>query len=210
MRYSPVIQRLINLFSKLPTVGPRTSARFVFFLLRSEQKDVDELIDAISNLKKRVKTCSLCFNLFEPSSKIKLCKICSNPLRNKSLLCLIEKETDLLAIENTKKYKGLYFVLGGTVSSLRKTRKTPSANSGVLRKKELIERVKKHPEIKEIIIATNTTNEGIATALYLETLSKPITNQTVKITRLARGMPTGGELEYADEETLFSALEGRK
>jgi recombination protein RecR len=210
MRYSPVIQKLINLFSKFPTVGPRTSARFVFFLLRSKQEDVDELMGAVSNLKKKVKTCPFCFNLFEPSSEIKFCKICSNSLRNKSLLCLIEKETDLLAIENTKKYKGLYFVLGGTISSLRKTRKTPSSNSGILREKELIERVKKHPEIKEIIIATNTTNEGIATALYLERLLKPIVNQTVKITRLARGMPTGGELEYADEETLYSALEGRK
>ena len=117
------------------------------------------------------------------------------------MLCIIEKETDLLVIEKTKKYKGLYFILGGTVSTFKK------ADVEKLRTKELEERVKNHPEIKEIIIATNPTTEGEATALYLERLLKSFNK---KITRLGRGLPVGGELEYADEETLSSALESRR
>ncbi|XOB46375.1 MAG: recombination mediator RecR [Candidatus Nealsonbacteria bacterium] len=210
MNYSPTIEKLIKLFSKFPTVGPKTAARFVFYLLKSKKEDIDELIDTIFRLKKNVKACNLCFNSFEPSyaeatkgksSEAKLCDICSNPTRDKSLLCIIEKETDLLAIEKTKKYKGLYFILGGIISTLRKK------DIEKIRTEELKERIEKDPVIKEIIIATNPTSEGEATALYLERLLDPFNK---KITRLARGLPVGGELEYADEETLKSALEGRK
>ncbi|XOA43029.1 MAG: recombination mediator RecR [Candidatus Nealsonbacteria bacterium] len=200
MNYSPTIEKLIKLFSKFPTVGPKTAARFVFYLLKSKKEDIDELIDTIFRLKKNVKACNLCFNSFE-SSEAKLCDICSNPTRDKSLLCIIEKETDLLAIEKTKKYKGLYFILGGIISTLRKK------DIEKIRTEELKERIEKDPVIKEIIIATNPTSEGEATALYLERLLDPFNK---KITRLARGLPVGGELEYADEETLKSALEGRK
>jgi len=207
--HPPSIQKLIDLFSKFPTVGPRTASRFVFYLLGKSKEEVDKLVVAILDLKKNVKLCKLCFNPFEPSfvkpsggkGEGELCEICSNPARDKSLLCIIEKETDLLVIEKTKKYKGLYFILGGTVSRLKK------ADIEKLRTKELEERVKNHPEIKEIIIATNPTTEGEATTLYLERLLKPL---NIKITRLGRGLPVGGELEYADEETLGSALEGRK
>jgi len=197
--YPPSIQKLIDLFSKFPTVGPRTASRFVFYLVEKSKEDVDKLVVAILDLKKNVKLCKLCFNPFEGEGE--LCEICSNPARDKSLLCIIEKETDLLVIEKTKKYKGLYFILGGTVSRLKK------ADIEKLRTKESEERVKNHPEIKEIIIAVNPTTEGEATALYLERLLKPL---NIKITRLGRGLPVGGELEYADEETLGSALEGRK
>jgi len=197
--YPPSIQKLIDLFSKFPTVGPRTASRFVFYLVGKSKEEVDKLVVAILDLKKNVKLCKLCFNPFEGEGE--LCEICSNPARDKSLLCIIEKETDLLVIEKTKKYKGLYFILGGTVSRLKK------ADIEKLRTKESEERVKNHPEIKEIIIAVNPTTEGEATALYLERLLKPL---NIKITRLGRGLPVGGELEYADEETLGSALEGRK
>jgi len=197
--YPPSIQKLIDLFSKFPTVGPRTASRFVFYLVGKSKEEVDKLVAAILDLKKNVKLCKLCFNPFEGEGE--LCEICSNPARDKSLLCIIEKETDLLVIEKTKKYKGLYFILGGTVSRLKK------ADIEKLRTKESEERVKNHPEIKEIIIAVNPTTEGEATALYLERLLKPL---NIKITRLGRGLPVGGELEYADEETLGSALEGRK
>jgi len=197
--YPPSIQKLIDLFSKFPTVGPRTASRFVFYLVEKSKEEVDKLVVAILDLKKNVKLCKLCFNPFEGEGE--LCEICSNPARDKSLLCIIEKETDLLVIEKTKKYKGLYFILGGTVSRLKK------ADIEKLRTKESEERVKNHPEIKEIIIAVNPTTEGEATALYLERLLKPL---NIKITRLGRGLPVGGELEYADEETLGSALEGRK
>jgi len=207
--YSKTIQKLIDLFSKFPTVGPRTAARFVFYLMTKNEKELNELISTISNLKKNVKICSLCFNPFEPSfvkttegkGNEKLCDICANPTRDKSLLCIVEKETDLISIEKTKKYKGLYFIFGGTISKLKKEEVKK------LRTTDLEARIKKHPEIKEIIIATNPTTEGEATALYLERLLKTFGK---KITRLGRGLPIGAELEYADEETLGSALEGRK
>lgn len=197
--YPPVIQKLIDLFSKFPTVGPRTAARFVFYLMRLSKKEIEELIKSISDLKEKVKTCSFCFNFFEDEGK--LCEICSNPSRDKSLLCVVASEIDLQAIEKTKKYNGLYFILGGTISTLKK------ADIEKLRIKELEERIKKSTEIKEIILALNPTPEGQATTLYLERLLKYFNK---KITRLGRGLPVGGELEYADEETLTSALEGRR
>jgi recombination protein RecR len=197
--YSPSIQKLIDLFSKFPTVGPRTAARFVFYLMGLKKEEVDEIINSISNLKKNVKICSLCFNPFEGDSE--LCQICSNPIRDKTLLCVIANEVDLTAIEKTMKYKGLYFILGGTVSALRKT------DIEKLKIKELEERIKNNQGIKEIILAFNPTPDGEATRLYLERMLK---SSGKKITRLGRGLPVGGELEYADEETLTSALESRR
>jgi len=204
--YPKSIQKLIDLFSKFPTVGPRTAARFVFYLMRLSKEETEELINSISNLKKVVKICHFCFNPFEGEGE--LCKICTDPSRDRTLLCVVEKETDLITLENTKKYKGLYFILGGTVSSLKKE------EIKKLRSEELLERIK-NPEkfgildsqFKEIIIATNPTTEGEATALYLKRLLKLLNK---KITRLGRGLPVGAELEYADEETLSSALESRR
>ena len=197
--YPKSIQRLIEIFSKFPTVGPRTAARFVFYLMGKSKEEVEELVAAIQDLKKNVKICSLCFKPFETEGD--LCEICKNPMRDKTLLCVVEKETDLMVIEQTKKFNGLYFILGGTVSRFKKKEVKK------LRIKELKERVKNEPEIKEIIIAINPTLEGEATTLYLERILKPYNK---KITRLGRGLPVGAELEYADEETLGSALEGRK
>ena len=192
--HSPTIQKLINLFSKFPTIGPRTASRFVFYLLRLTEREIKELTSAILKLKEKVYLCKLCYKSFEKEGE--LCEICQDPRRDKSLICLVEKETDLISIEKTRKYQGLYFILGGTVSALKKLRRI----------QELLERVK-NPEIKEIIIALNPITEGESTALYLERRLKPLGKKT---TRLGRGLPFGGELEYADEETLSSALEGRK
>jgi len=202
--YPKSIQKLIDLFSKFPTVGPRTAARFVFYLLKLSKEEIGNLISAVAKLKENVKLCKLCFQPFEPSTSSgqegEFCEICKNPARDKSLLCIVEKESDLVSIEKIKKYNGLYFVLGGTVSTLRKK------DVEKLRLDGLKERAKK-PEIKEIIIAINPTTEGEATTLYLERLLKPLGK---KITRLGRGLPIGAELEYADEETLSSALESRR
>ena len=202
--YPPSIQKLINIFSKFPTVGPRTAARFVFYLMKLSQEEINEIVQSVSTLREKVKLCSFCFKPFEPSTgsgqEGELCEICSNPSRDKTLLCVIEKETDLMPIEKTQKYHGRYFILGGTVSKLRKE------DMEKLRIKELQERIQDSP-IEEIIIAVNPTTEGEATALYLERILKPLNKKT---TRLGRGLPIGGELEYADEETLGSALEGRK
>jgi len=192
-------EKLIKIFSKFPTVGPRTAARFVFYLIQKPKEEIEELINAISEIKNKVKTCSSCFNPFEGEGE--LCQVCSDPMRDKTLLCIVEKETDLISFEKIKKYKGLYFILGGTVSSLKKT------DFEKLRINALEEKLKNHPEIEEIIIAFNSTSEGEATTLYLERLLKPLNK---KITRLGKGLPMGAELEYADDETLGAALEGRK
>ena len=201
------IQKLIDLFAKFPTIGPRTAARFVFYLLKLPNTEIKDLISSIAELKNKIKICKFCFNSFE-SPKIILeknekefCEICRNIKRNKTLLCIIEKETDLISIEKTKKYRGLYFILGGLIPSFKKE------EIKNLRIDELIKRVKKLEELEEIIIALNSTTHGQATTLYLERLLKPLNK---KITRLGQGLPVGGELEYADEETLVSALEGRK
>jgi len=196
--YPESIQKLIDLFSKFPTVGPRTAARFVFYLLRLDEQEVNSLTNTISELKDRIKVCRLCFNHFQTEGE--LCQICDNPSRDKSTLLVVEKESDLSTIENTKKYKGRYFVLGGTVSSLKKK------EIDSLRKDELIERVK-DDEVKEVILGINSTTEGEATILYLERLLTPLNK---KITRLGRGLPTGSELEYADDETLSSAIDSRR
>lgn len=197
--HSKSIQKLIDLFSKFPTVGPRTASRFVFYLMRLKEEEIKELLDSISDLKKSVKVCPFCFNLFE--SEEKLCQICSSAKRDNAFLCVVANETDLAALEKTRKYTGLYFVLGGTVSTLKKI------DVEKLRIKDLEERIKKDQNIKEIILAINPTPDGEATTLYLERFLKPLNK---KITRLGRGLPLGAELEYADEETLSSALEGRR
>ncbi|MDO8486461.1 MAG: recombination mediator RecR [Candidatus Staskawiczbacteria bacterium] len=203
------INKLINLFSKFPTVGPRTASRFVFYLIKLPKDKIDELINTITELKTDIKFCKFCFNPFEQdnfnqSAQTGLCPICQNSSRDKHLLCVIEKETDLTSIENTKKYNGLYFILGGTIATMKKN------ETDSLRIKELLQRIKPPSEFKEIIIATNPTPEGKATSVLIERALKELIPINFKITHLAQGLPVGGELEYADEETLESAFEGRK
>lgn len=203
--YSPKIQKLIDLFSLFPGVGPKTATRFVFYLAKKSSRKNQELAQAILDLNKSLKSCSFCFKLFEPKEKETLCSICCQPARRQDVLCVVEKETDLNSIEETNLYKGLYFILGGTLPSLKKQ---PSS----IRLKELKERLAR-PEkfgfraFKEIILALNPTPRGEATSIYLQTELKKL---ALKITRLARGLPTGGELEYADRETILSAFKNRK
>lgn len=199
------IKKLGELFSRFPTIGSRTAARFVFYLIGQPKASVDEIITAIQALKNNVKQCSFCFNPFESTGTH--CSICESAARNKQLLCIVEKEADLLTIENTKRFQGLYFILGGTLG-LRKT-------ENELRIKELQERVK-NSKFTEIIVALNPTPEGKATSALVERVIKETISAKGgpasgwKITHLAQGLPVGGELEYADEETLESAFEGRK
>src|SRR3989344_5545221 len=201
--YPRPIQQLILLFSKFPTIGPRTSARFVFYLLKASQSEIDELSQALAALREQVHLCVFCFNPFETADATSLCPLCRDAMRDGSLLCIVEKESDIEALEKAQIYKGLYFVLGGSVGMLRKQDLEP------LRGAELKERVQnpgafgiKGDVYKEIIIATNPTTEGEATALYLERLLAPF---NIKTARLGRGLPIGGEIEYADEETLRNA-----
>ncbi len=196
------IDKLINIFKKFPTVGSRTAGRFVYYLMKLPKERTDELIAAIQELKNKIKLCELCFNPFEGDEQ--LCSICRNSTRNKNLLCIVEKETDLLSLESTKKFNGLYFILGGTVATMRKE------DLSQLRIEELKKRIRGNT-FTEIIIALNPTPEGRTTSVLVENIIKEIfPNPPFKITHLARGIPVGGELEYADEETLESALEDRK
>ena len=197
--YPKTIQKLVDLFSKFPTVGPRTAARFVFYLLKTPKPEIETLISAIIELKKTIKICKSCFNSFEPPKIIlekidlEFCEICQDEKRNKGLLCLVEKETDLISIEKTKKYKGLYFIFGELPEKTRV--------------EALLKKIKNLKELEEIIIAFNSTSQGQKNILYLERLLK-FSNK--KISRLGRGLSVGAELEYADEETLSSALENRR
>lgn len=194
------IKRLIDVFSKFPTIGPRTASRFVYYIIKLSNEDFNNLLISLTELRKKIKTCPFCFNPFEENGNV-LCPICSDKSRDKSVLCIVEKENDLLSIEKTKKYKGIYFILNGTLSGLNEK------DIEKIRIKELEQRLKKMNNLKEIIIALNPTPEGETTALYLE---RKLKTMPIKTTRLGRGLPAGGELEYADEETLESALEGRK
>lgn len=206
-----VIQKLIDLFSKFPAVGPRTAARFVFYLIKTPKEKIEELIDAITVLKERIKTCPFCYKSFEISSgeEKEICPICGDNRRDKSIICLVEKEIDLEAMEKTKEYNGLYFVLGGVIFGLDENLKKE------IEKKidGLIERIKNNSEIKEIIIALNPTIEGESTSLWLQRKLKPIIlseKRSLMITSLGRGLPVAGEIEYADEDTLISSLKNRK
>lgn len=203
------IKRLKELFSQFPTVGQRTAGRFVFYLTSLPKEKIDELIKALQALKNNVKPCAFCFNPHENGER--LCPTCKNASRDRRFLCVVEKETDLISIENTRKYKGLYFILGTVAAPFKKN--APER----LRIEHLKERVKNPQkfgfpgiQFREIIIAFNPTPEGKIASLLAEKSLKEIATPSLKITHLAKGLPVGGELEYADEETLESAFEGRK
>lgn len=191
------LQNLIIEFSKLPGIGPKTASRLSFYLLKSKTSDVESFAKALSELKKTVTFCSCCFNLTEKNP----CPICADLRRDKSLICVVEEPMDIVAINSSGEFSGLYHVLHGSIS--------PINNVGPedLKINELLNRLKQNPETKEIILATNPNLEGEATAMYIAKLVKPL---GIKTTRIARGLPSGGDLEYADEVTLSNAMNGRK
>ncbi len=199
---SPSIEQLIKIFAKLPTIGPKTAARFVFYLLQYPSQTSDELIKSIQDLKIKTKVCPWCFKIFE-SETSQLCEICANPSRDKSLVCVVEKEIDLEAIEKTATYKGLYFILGGVLPVLKKEGAEQTLDN---RLSQFVEKIKQNG-IKEIILAINPTLEGQNTILWLK---RKLGGYNIKISQLAQGMPLGGEIEYADEETISSALTNRR
>ena len=188
-------QKLINHFASLPSVGPKMAERLVLYLFKQDQERLDNFANTLKELKAKIHYCPQCFNISENG----LCSICQDKNRDQSTICVVEEPLDIISIEKTKKMNGLYHVLGGTINS-------PTGKKQDLKINELIARIKKSP-VKEVIIATNPTTEGEATALYLARLIKPL---GIKITRLAHGLPTGGDIEYADEVTLTGAIEGRK
>ncbi|HEY0383615.1 MAG TPA: recombination mediator RecR [Candidatus Elarobacter sp.] len=190
------VQALINEFSKLPTIGPKTAARLVFHLLNRPRGDADALADAIVALKERVQLCSRCYSITEHDP----CPVCADSQRDASMICVVADAKDLFAIERTSAYDGRYHVLGGLISPM------DGIGPSQLRVRELVDRVAADAPA-EIVVATNPNAEGEATALYLSRLLAP---SGVKVTRLAYGLPIGGDLDYADENTLARAIQGRR
>ena len=188
MHYPSVsLERAIGEFSKLPGIGRKSAQRLVFFLLKNSKYEVQQLAEALIALKEKVKFCSTCFNITEAGP----CHICLDERRDQALLCVVEEANDVLALEKTGEYKGLYHVLGGALSPLE------GVGPDDLHIKEMLTRF--HAGIGEVIIATNPNTEGEATALYLHKLLHPL---GLKITKLAHGLPVGGQLEYTDRQTI--------
>jgi recombination protein RecR len=199
MKIPKAIQNLIESFEKLPGIGSKTAQRLTFYLLHVPQGELDNFSNSVQNLKKGTITCSTCFVVDETNP----CSICANPERNKSTICVVEEPLDVLALEKNGRYKGVYHVLHGRIDPLN------NIGPDEIYIKQLLERVNDEGlMIKEVILATNPTMEGEATAMYIARQIKS-QNAKVKITRIGRGLPTGADIEYADELTLQRAMEGR-
>ena len=193
--YSPSIEKLIEAFQKLPSIGEKSAVRLAFYILNSSDEETNKFIQSIQEAKKNLKFCSKCFNISDTDP----CPICSNPARDQSKICVVEDVKDVVAMEKTHEFKGLYHVLHGSISPM------DGIGPDDIKIKELLTRLQTG-EVKEVILATNPRVEGEATAMYLSKLIKPL---GIKVTRIARGIPIGGDLEYTDEITLLQALEGR-
>lgn len=194
--YSPSIEKLIEGFEKLPSIGHKTAARLAFYILNATEEETNEFIASIVNAKKNLKYCSKCYNISDTDP----CPICSNTNRDISSICVVEDVRDIIAMERTHEFKGVYHVLHGSISPMN------GVGPDDIKIKELLNRLQ-DGTVKEIILATNPRVEGEATAMYLSKLIKPL---GIKVTRIARGIPVGGDLEYTDEITLTQALEGRR
>jgi recombination protein RecR len=194
--YEGVIQELIDELGRLPGVGPKSAQRIAFYLLQADADQAKRLAEVLTEVKERVRFCEQCGNVAEAE----LCNICRDPRRSKASICVVEESKDVQAIERTREFKGLYHVLGGAISPIE------GIGPDNLRIKELVARLA-NPDIKEVIIATDPNLEGEATATYLTRMLSPM---GITISRLASGLPVGGDLEYADEITLGRAFEGRR
>ena len=194
--YTGPITRLIEEFSKLPGVGRKTAQRLAFHIINMNTNDVEALSKAIIEAKREIRYCSICCNITD----INPCSMCSNKNRDSSLICVVEDPRDVAAMERTREFKGQYHVLNGVISPM------DGIGPDMIKIKELIQRLGTQ-DVREIIMATNPTIEGEATAMYIARLLKPM---GIKVTRIAHGLPVGGDLEYADEVTISKALEGRR
>lgn len=194
--YSPLIANLIQALGKLPGIGRKTAQRLAFHILDAPAEEAEALAQAILQAKKGIHLCGECCNFTEAE----VCEICGNPKRDRTTICVVESPRDLAAMERIHEYKGLYHVLHGVIS--------PMQNQGPesLKLRELLSRLQNHPEVTEVILATNSSVEGEATALYVARLLKP---SGIRCTRIAHGLPMGSDIEYADEVTLARALTGR-
>ena len=192
------IQKLINAFERLPGIGPKSASRLAFFLLRADVSFSDDLAEALTGLKDKVAFCTECFNITTAGRE--LCEVCESPKRDDRVICVVEEALDVLALERTGGYFGKYHVLHGVLSPIE------GIGPDDIKIKPLIERVARG-NVKEIILATNPSMEGDTTAMYIQQQLEPY---NLRVTRLARGLPVGGDLEYADQHTLLRALSGRQ
>ena len=190
------VARLIDELNKLPGIGPKSAARLAFYLLRRPKEESQALADALVDMKERIIFCNVCFNITEEDP----CSICQDQSRDRTKICVVEEPLDVIALERTNDFKGLYHVLHGALNYMEGV--TPQQ----LKIDELLKRIA-NKEVDEVILATNATTEGDATAMYINRL---LAKEGVRTTRIARGLPMGGDLEYADEVTLSRALEGRR
>lgn len=196
MIYPKSIAALIEHFQKFPSVGPKSAQRMAFYLLRMPLTEVEKFAQSMIDAKENTKTCEICFNLSSTSP----CEICSSPQRDKSTICVVAETKDLIAIEKTNEYRGLYHVLQGLISPM------DGIGADDIRIKELLNRLTDE-KVKEVILALSPSVEGEATSLYLTKLMKPF---GIKVSRIAFGLPVGADLEYADEITIAKAIEGRR
>ena len=196
-QYPKPLNKLINELSKLPGIGGKTAQRLAFHILALEESEATSLANSIVNAKKSLHYCSVCGNLTDTDP----CEICSDESRNRTKVCVVETPQDVIAMERIREFKGLYHVLHGAISPVE------GIGPNDINLKSLITRLQQHDEIDEIIVATNPNIEGEATAMYIARLLKP---SGIKVTRIAHGIPVGGDLEYADEVTLLKAMEGRR
>ena len=196
MYYPEPIAKLIDSFSRLPGIGPKTAGRLAFHVLRMKEEDVTDFAKALVNVKRSLIYCSVCCNITDTDP----CRVCSDKSRDPSVICVIQEPKDLIAMERTKEFQGYYHVLHGAISPME------GIGPDEIRVAELLKRLSDE-QVQELIIATNPNVEGETTASYLSRLVKPF---QIKVTRIAHGLPVGGDLEYADEVTLTKALEGRR
>lgn len=194
--YARPLARLIEEFGKLPGIGPKTAQRLAFHVLNLPRERVKKLADALIEAREKIRYCSICGNLTDEDP----CSICSSKTRDNTVICVVENPKDVIAMEKTREYRGLYHILHGAISPME------SIGPDDIKIKELLDRIQK-TTVKEVILATNPNIEGEATAMYIARLIKPF---GIRVTRIAHGVPVGGDLEYADEVTLTKALEGRK
>ncbi len=194
--YPAPLARVVNELMKMPTVGPKTAQRLAFYLLQTSREEVDRLVAALGEMKEKMIFCSRCFNISDREP----CRICEDASRDQGTICVVGDPRDIVALEKSREYHGLYHVLGGTISPI------DGIGPDELRIRELLDRLKRG-NIRELMLATDPDVEGEATALYLSKLIKPL---GIKVTRLAHGLPMGSDLEYADEVTLARAIEGRR
>lgn len=194
--FVPPLEILVEQFAKLPGIGRKSAQRLAFHVLNSSEADANKFAEAILNAKKLVKYCNVCQNITDSE----VCSICNNPKRDSSVICVTESPKDVISIEKTNEYHGLYHVLHGAISPM------DDIGPNDIKIAELLKRLESD-EVKEVIMATNPTIEGEATAMYIARLIKPL---GIKVTRIAHGIPVGGDLEYADEVTLTKAMEGRR